>query len=158
MKGFNLFNTFIKILLAVAYVLFMGMYAMLGVANNAPITGTAEVNGFDKEIYVYFETDGGSDVEPVLVVNDKITTPENPTKEGYTFEGWFYEDGEKFSIRDYIEEDTTLYAHWKEGEVVKREKIEKDFGLLWFTVVVFAVIVCAVYGIGYFQKIWEEKQ
>ena len=152
MKDCSLFNRFIKILLCVACVLFMSAYAMLGVSNNILITGVAEETEFDEEIYVYFDTDGGSEIAPVLVVNDKIKLPEEPTKEGFIFEGWFYEDGEKFSIRDYIEEDTTLYARWKEGEVVVKDTIERNFGLLWFTLPVFAVIVIAVCGIEFLKK------
>lgn len=157
MKDCNVFNRLIKILLCIACVLFMGTYAVLGVSSNTPLMGIAETEEFNEEIYVYFDTDGGSEIEPVLVVNDKIKLPENPTKEGYTFEGWYYEDGEKFSIRDYVEETTTLYAHWKEGEVVVKDTVERDFGLLWLTVPVFAVIVVAVYGIG-FLKTNRRKQ
>ena len=44
-----------------------------------------------KNIYtVTFDTDGGSAVSPVEVTEgDKVTKPDDPTKEGYTFEGWY---------------------------------------------------------------------
>ena len=37
----------------------------------------------DDEIYHTVETTG----------NEKINFPENPTKTGYNFDGWFYDEG-----------------------------------------------------------------
>ena len=49
-------------------------------------------------------------------IGDKVTKPENPNKEGYTFEGWFNGD-EEFDFETEITEDITLTARWKKIEV-----------------------------------------
>ena len=44
----------------------------------------------NKKFTVTFDTDGGSEVASVEVVEgDKVTKPVDPTKEGFTFEGWY---------------------------------------------------------------------
>ena len=66
---------------------------------------------------VTFDPDNKEDksVEKVEI-GDKVTKPENPNKEGYTFEGWFNGD-EKFDFETEIMEDITLTARWKKIEV-----------------------------------------
>ncbi len=46
---------------------------------------------------------------------DYTAMPEEPTKEGYTFEGWFYEDGTQAFLTSgkILKEDTVVYAKWK---------------------------------------------
>ncbi len=41
-----------------------------------------------------------------------VLSPETPTKRGYDFLGWFYEDGTEYAGQA-IKEDTTLIAHWQ---------------------------------------------
>ncbi|MBE0700163.1 MAG: InlB B-repeat-containing protein, partial [Acholeplasmataceae bacterium] len=66
---------------------------------------------------VSFTSNGGSMVPDIEGVEEftKITTPVNPTREGYTFEGWFKDvDLEmpwNFAV-DTVSEDLTLYAKW----------------------------------------------
>lgn len=64
---------------------------------------------------VTFNTLGGSFVDNQTVKRyNKAIEPEPPTKEGYTFMGW-YEDSTyqfKFYFERSITEDTTLYAKW----------------------------------------------
>ena len=43
---------------------------------------------------------------------DLAVVPEEPTRKGYTFSGW-YLDGEEFDFSQAITEDCTLIAHWK---------------------------------------------
>lgn len=40
--------------------------------------------------------------------------PDNPTMEGYTFEGWYTDpvDGDKITTSRVFDGDTTIYAHW----------------------------------------------
>jgi uncharacterized repeat protein (TIGR02543 family) len=67
-----------------------------------------------------FETNGGSTVLPKMVTYDKeYGTLTEPKKEGYTFEGWYF-DNETFN--DVVEKtdivkitsDTTIYAKWED--------------------------------------------
>lgn len=60
---------------------------------------------------VYFETDNSLDA---VTVNsgDKVEVPEEPVKEGYKFDGWYKEDGNKFDFNTSITSDITLTAKW----------------------------------------------
>ena len=44
-----------------------------------------------------------------------VGTLEQPTKEGYTFVGWYGENGEVFNPAAPLTEDTTICAKWKEN-------------------------------------------
>lgn len=66
---------------------------------------------------VTFETNGGSEINKQTVnKGDKISKPENPTKEGYLFVGWYSDKALKneydFSLE--VTKDMTLYAKWEE--------------------------------------------
>ena len=69
---------------------------------------------------VTFDSKGGTDVAAVeQMYGEKLELPEPPTREGYTFAGW-YKDSvceESWNAEeDTIESDTTLYACWKKNE------------------------------------------
>ncbi|WP_324729661.1 InlB B-repeat-containing protein [Lysinibacillus fusiformis] len=65
---------------------------------------------------VSFETDGGSAVPSQSVVNGGMATmPEiEPTKAGYTFEGWYKDAGytQTYDFNSVITKATTIYAKW----------------------------------------------
>lgn len=66
---------------------------------------------------VLFDSAGGSSVQKQIVEKgDKALEPTNPVKEGYTFEGWYWND-ELFSFTTSIEDNITLKAHWKKEEL-----------------------------------------
>ena len=73
------------------------------------------------EFTVTFDSQGGSAVAAQTVKQDgKVTMPDTPTKEGYTFGGW-YRDAEcetawTFDL-DTVDENMTLYARWIKKEV-----------------------------------------
>ncbi|MDO9628469.1 MAG: InlB B-repeat-containing protein, partial [Acholeplasmataceae bacterium] len=72
---------------------------------------------------VTFEVDGGTVVDPLTNVMQgaTITAPTAPTKDGYTFEGWYKEVGLtnlwNFTV-DTVMAATTLYAKWEIAVVV----------------------------------------
>lgn len=67
-------------------------------------------------VTVTFDSDGGSDVDSqIIAFGTKATSPTAPTKEDYTFVGWFTEDDE-FDFNTLIEANITLTAHWTEDE------------------------------------------
>ncbi len=67
-----------------------------------------------KEFTVTFDTNGGTIIEDItLKENEKVGRPEEPTKEGYTFAGWYYED-KLFDFNTKIDKDITLIARWVE--------------------------------------------
>ncbi|MBE7046808.1 MAG: hypothetical protein E7396_05265 [Ruminococcaceae bacterium] len=67
---------------------------------------------------VTFYSDGGSAVAPQTVSNgSKITKPADPTKEGYTFNGWLKPDNSAFDFaNDTITGNITLKATWTINE------------------------------------------
>ncbi|MDD3129814.1 MAG: leucine-rich repeat protein [Candidatus Izemoplasmatales bacterium] len=64
---------------------------------------------------IIFEENGGTNVDDITIfVDNEIQIPENPTKTGYTFAGW-YSDLELSSVFNFDslpDEDITLYAKW----------------------------------------------
>ena len=74
----------------------------------------------DPGFTVSFNSLGGTDVAPQeQMYGDLIEEPIPPTREGYTFTGW-YRDNACFvpwdMETDTIETDTTLYAGWEKIE------------------------------------------
>jgi len=69
----------------------------------------------DKEmIKISFNTDGGSTISNQVIEKGKtIEKPEDPTKEGYTFKHWSYNE-EEFNFEITISKDTELLAIWEE--------------------------------------------
>ncbi|MFR7639489.1 MAG: InlB B-repeat-containing protein [Allobaculum sp.] len=77
---------------------------------------------------VTFESNGGSDVAAVSAnYHTTIEAPTAPTKNGYTFAGWFKDEAltQTFNFAsDKITESTTLYAKW---EAPVEEKVTITF-------------------------------
>lgn len=75
-----------------------------------------------KTYTVTFYSKGGSTVATQTIEEGKTATePKAPTRTGYTFKGWYTDNGkfvDKFDFTKPVTEDTTLYAKW--------EKIEED--------------------------------
>ena len=89
---------------------------------------------------VSFDLDGGAGSAPDTVVVDgkTVSAPEDPTKEGFDFDGWYNGD-EKFDFSTPITSDITLKAHWKEASEPSQgdEKDDKKGLSLWM---IFAVV------------------
>lgn len=66
-----------------------------------------------KTYTITFHTDGGSYVEEISYKHKEQVTLPNPTKEGYTFKGWFIDENHQTSIDgiDY-QSSYTFYAKW----------------------------------------------
>ncbi len=65
---------------------------------------------------IKFETNGGSEIASVKSTGKAISEPTAPTKNGYTFNGW-YTDKEltsKYDFSNKITKSFTLYAAWVE--------------------------------------------
>ena len=67
---------------------------------------------------VAFDAQGGSYVAPRYVAKNKIVSePAAPTRDGYTFLGWYTAEGEKWDFsKDVVTADMTLYAKWAKNE------------------------------------------
>lgn len=98
--------------LGLLFTLFMTMF-VLTACNNTPI-----------EFEIQFDSNGGTEVSPIFTDGaSTVTMPDNPTKDGYVFDGWYW-DNESFtnpftanSILDApLSSDMTVYAKWAELE------------------------------------------
>ncbi|MGN0485428.1 MAG: leucine-rich repeat protein [Lachnospiraceae bacterium] len=77
---------------------------------------------------ITFDSQGGTEVETQVVEDGKtVTEPTAPTREGYTFAGWYL--GETaYDFATPVEKDITLTAKWtKSQEEEPEEVVNKDF-------------------------------
>ena len=70
---------------------------------------------FSRKMYeVTFDSDGGTEIASVKVKeNDKVEKPDDPTKDGYLFAGWYYLD-ELYDFETPVKQDMILKAKWTE--------------------------------------------
>lgn len=105
----------------------------VGVAVVVAVVGFAGIAifGSNKNMCtVAFESNGGSVVEGTeFVCGRTITKPEDPTKDGFVFEGWIYE-GDPFDFGTEIYKNATLVAKWRaeDGVEVVTVKFDTDGG------------------------------
>ncbi len=69
----------------------------------------------EKTFTVTFDSNGGSAVASQTVKEgEKAAKPANPTRDGYTFEGWFADEALKtaYDFNTPVTSDITLYADW----------------------------------------------
>lgn len=65
---------------------------------------------------VIFEVNGGSEIAPVVVNNgEAVVKPVDPTRDEYTFIGWYSDDSLEvvYDFDTLISTDLTLYAKWE---------------------------------------------
>lgn len=86
--------------------------------NGADITLYAKV---EKGYWVTFESNGGSYVAPAFYAKDTPATAptDDPTKLGYTFDGWYTVSDEKVTDFSTITTAITLYAKWTASQQTK---------------------------------------
>jgi len=68
---------------------------------------------------ISFETYGGTEIEGIhLLEGAAVTAPTDPTRTGYSFEGWFTDDefNNEYSFSSMPVEDLTLYAKWERNK------------------------------------------
>ena len=94
--------------------------------TNTPITKdiTLYAHWTRQTFQVTFDSQGGSSVDsPTVSYGDPVAEPEEPTREGYTFDGWYTKakGGSAWRFADDVSKnpdevtsDLTLYAHWTE--------------------------------------------
>lgn len=64
---------------------------------------------------ILYETNGGTKISSTSAeTGDTIEKPEDPTREGYTFDGWYVDKGcnEKYDFNKEVDKSFTLYAKW----------------------------------------------
>ena len=88
-------------------------FASCDVIENTPIGDLINKLPFvDNTLKVEFDSNGGSAVDAAEVEpGEPVNAPADPTREGYTFIGWFYNDTE-WNFENPVTEDMTLVAKW----------------------------------------------
>ncbi len=64
-----------------------------------------------------FDANDGSAVDPATVsYGGTVTQPAAPTRDGYTFTGWYTDEActQAYDFSDTVTGDLTLYAGWEE--------------------------------------------
>ena len=87
-----------------------------GAGWNPGVKNTAYIWGYATTYYdVSFDSNGGTavDTQKNVQYGTTATKPENPTREGYRFLGWFTKDGEAFDFSTPITKSMTLTAKWE---------------------------------------------
>ena len=74
-------------------------------AENITVKAQWEINQYT----ITFDTNGGSEIAPITQdYGTEITAPDNPTRKGYTFKGWYKEIPKTMPA-----ENITVKAQWK---------------------------------------------
>ena len=97
------------------------------VKRNMTLIATWQKVADATEIFykVTFDSKGGSKVEEQTVgVGETVAKPTDPVKEGYTFQGWFYND-KKYDFSKSVSSDMKLVAKWKEKATKPDKKPDK---------------------------------
>lgn len=84
---------------------------------------------------IHFETSGGTLVKSVSYDENKpIVFPDNPTKKGYSFDGWYFDNNtferpytENALVDEMNQKEVTLYAKWISQDIVISELEQKIY-------------------------------
>ena len=89
-----------------------------------------ELNEEETKYTITFYTNDGTTEKSTKVVNkgDKVVKPEDPTREGYTFDGWYdkKENGKEYDFTKEVTSDISLYAYWSKIGDKTNEDVNKN--------------------------------
>lgn len=93
-----------------------GAYYDFALPVTQDLTLTAQWETLPVLHTVTFNSDGGGLVDTQYVEQgDKVMRPEDPTREGYVFMGWYNENA-LYNFDSQVSSDLTLTAHWQQLE------------------------------------------
>ena len=100
------------------------------IGSTIILSSCSGLDFFDNDFDVEFVTNGGTEIESIeLELESQIEIPITPTKEGYIFSGWYYDENFTmwFDESSLIYGDTILYAKWAyDGIVEPDDPIDLD--------------------------------
>ena len=89
-----------------------------------------ELNEEETKYTITFYTNDGTTEKSTKVVNkgNKVVKPEDPTREGYTFDGWYdkKENGKEYDFTKEVTSDISLYAYWSKIGDKTNEDVNKN--------------------------------
>ena len=108
--SYNLQTKLLKNMRKLLSLMLLMMVIVVGCKKDDPVIS---------EYIVTFNTQGGSNIDALKVVEgQKVTKPQDPTKENYIFSGW-YKEAACTTVWDFDKEtvmgNVTLYAKWVEA-------------------------------------------
>lgn len=117
-----------------------------------------ELNEEETKYTITFYTNDGTTEKSTKVVNkgDKVVKPEDPTREGYTFDGWYdkKENGKKYDFTKEVTSDISLYAYWSKIGDKTNEDVDKNSktGDILIFIAWTAGIGALTYSVYYFKS------
>ena len=117
-----------------------------------------ELNEEETKYTITFYTNDGTTEKSTKVVNkgDKVVKPEDPTREGYTFDGWY---DKKDNVKEYdftkeVTSDISLYAYWSKIGDKTNEDVDKNSktGDILIFIAWTAGIGALTYSVYYFKS------
>lgn len=95
-------------------------------------TSDGDDDGQPSEFTITFHANGGT-VSPSsgTTKDGKLTTLPTPTRDGYTFDGWFTADsgGAQVTTSTVFEAAGTIYAHWTQKPVTNPDDTRKEYAI-----------------------------
>ncbi|MED9979059.1 MAG: InlB B-repeat-containing protein [Bacilli bacterium] len=107
---------------------------------------------------ITFYTNDGTTEKSTKVINkgDKVVKPEDPTREGYTFDGWYdkKENGKEYDFTKEVTSDISLYAYWSKIGDKTNEDVDKNSktGDILIFIAWTAGIGALTYSVYYFKS------
>ena len=117
-----------------------------------------ELNEEETKYTITFYTNDGTTEKSTKVVNkgDKVVKPEDPTREGYTFDGWYdkKESGKEYDFTKEVTSDISLYAYWSKIGDKTNEDVDKNSktGDILIFIAWTAGIGALTYSVYYFKS------
>ena len=117
-----------------------------------------ELNEEKTKYTITFYTNDGTTEKSTKVVNkgDKVVKPEDPTREGYTFDGWYdkKENGKEYDFTKEVTSDISLYAYWSKIGDKTNEDVDKNSktGDILIFIAWTAGIGALTYSVYYFKS------
>ena len=103
--------------------------------------------------WALFDANGGTCDTPSAHTGDdrKLSSLPVPTRDGYSFDGWFTEvsGGDKIELTQVFTTDTTIYAHWTAGTDSGNSIWSKDVTYIGI-VIVTTIAAMIIIGLTYF--------
>lgn len=96
------------------------------VTDNITLTAKWSIDNTQEKVWtVTFDSNGGSAIDPLEVNDGAKVKSTTPSKDGYTFLGWYVGE-EKFDFNTPITKSITLVAKWEKAEETTKYTIKFD--------------------------------